>query len=107
METMNSSGGGKGFSRKNWIAVVLVVAVVLIAAAPKANAQAHATWTDPATGLMWAKDTNSSTVNWNQASNYCSNLRLAGHSDWRLPTIDELGGIYDSHVKPVRRPCIS
>src|SRR6202158_2169691 len=37
METMNS--GGKGLSRKNWIAVVLVAAVVLIAVAPMANAQ--------------------------------------------------------------------
>jgi hypothetical protein len=26
---------------------------------------------------------------------YCRNLQLGGHSDWRLATIDELQGIYD------------
>ena len=55
-------------------------------------------WTDPATGLMWTKQDNGSDVTWNQASAYCANLRLGGNSDWRLPTIDELQGIYDSSV---------
>ncbi len=53
------------------------------------------TWTDPATGLMWARQDNGSDVNWQQATNYCQNLTLAGYSDWRLPTIDELAAIYD------------
>jgi hypothetical protein len=53
------------------------------------------TWTDPATGLMWARQDNGSDVDWNQASNYCANLQLGGYSGWRLPTIDELQGIYD------------
>ena len=53
------------------------------------------TWTDPATGLMWAGQDNGSDVTWNEASNYCSNLRLAGYSNWRLATNDELAGIYD------------
>jgi hypothetical protein len=44
---------------------------------------------------MWAKDSTSGSVTWNQASEYCSNLRLAGYSNWRLATIDELAGIYD------------
>jgi hypothetical protein len=55
-------------------------------------------WTDPATGLTWTKSDNGSDVNWNQATDYCSNLRLGGYSDWRLPTIDELQGIYDSGI---------
>jgi hypothetical protein len=43
-------------------------------------------------------------VNWNQAIAYCANLRLGGYTDWRLPTIEELQGIYDvnaseKHVK--------
>jgi hypothetical protein len=54
-----------------------------------------ATWTDPATNLMWAGQDNGSNVNWNQAKDYCANLRLAGYSNWRLGTIDELAGIYD------------
>jgi hypothetical protein len=57
---------------------------------------ARPTWTDPATGLMWAKKDNGSNVTWQQADTYCRSLRLAGYSDWRLPTIDELHGIYDS-----------
>jgi serine/threonine-protein kinase len=51
-------------------------------------------WTDPATGLMWAKKDNGKDVNWQQATDYCRNLQEVGHSDWRLPTIGELQGIY-------------
>jgi hypothetical protein len=55
-------------------------------------------WTDPATRLMWAKKDNGSDVTWQQAMDYCRNLKLAGHSDWRLPIIDELQGIYDHNI---------
>ena len=55
-------------------------------------------WTDPDTGLTWAKADNGSDVNWNQANSYCSNLRQGGYSDWRLPTIEEMQGIYDPSV---------
>jgi serine/threonine protein kinase len=73
---------------------------------PGGGAQADAlTWTDPATGLMWAKSDNGwkknvyrSEVTWQQATDYCRNLQLDGHSDWRLPTIDELQGIYDPNA---------
>jgi hypothetical protein len=57
--------------------------------------QSASTWTDPATGLTWAKESNSSLVTWNQAKDYCANLRLGGYSNWQLPTIDQLAGIYD------------
>jgi hypothetical protein len=50
-------------------------------------------WTDPATGLTWTKKDNGDSVSWEQAMHYCRNLQLAGHDDWRLPTIDELSGI--------------
>lgn len=58
---------------------------------------AGVTWTDTATGLMWTKKGNGN-LNWKQAMAYCQNLQLAGHSDWRLPGIEELKGIYDSHA---------
>ena len=59
---------------------------------------ARPTWTDHGTGLMWAKKDNGIDVNWQQATDYCRSLRLAGHSDWRLPTIDELLSLSDNRV---------
>jgi Protein of unknown function (DUF1566) len=57
--------------------------------------QAREYWADPSTGLMWAARDNGEDITWGKALKYCSNLRLAGYSDWRLPTIDELSNIYD------------
>jgi hypothetical protein len=65
----------------------------------EAEAALHPTWTDPDTGLMWAKKDNGSDVDWNQASDYCSKLQLADYKDWRLATIEELKGIYDTDVR--------
>jgi Protein of unknown function (DUF1566) len=53
------------------------------------------TWLDPATNLTWTKNDNGSSVDWSQANTYCASLQLDGQSGWRLPTIDELQGIYD------------
>lgn len=86
------------------------------AATPQAKAAAEpaSTWTDPATHLMWTGSDNGSDVNWNQAREYCAKLQLAGDTDWRLPTIEELRaidepdanaraayqfGVYSSHIK--------
>jgi hypothetical protein len=52
-------------------------------------------WVDPATGLTWARKDNGSDATWSQANEYCRNLRLGGRSDWRVPAIDELWGIFD------------
>jgi hypothetical protein len=35
-------------------------------------------------------------VKWSKATKYCRDLRLGGYADWRLATIEELEGIYDS-----------
>ncbi len=58
-------------------------------------------WTDPATGLMWTKKDSgvASQLNWAQAANYCRGLQLDGYSNWRLPTIGELQGIYDPNAE--------
>jgi len=53
------------------------------------------TWTDPESGLMWARKDEGSDVKWDQANKYCAGLSLGGQSDWRLPSSDELLGIYD------------
>jgi hypothetical protein len=42
---------------------------------------------------MWAKKDNGDYVTRRQADDYCNTLQLAGHSDWRLPRIEELQGI--------------
>ena len=57
--------------------------------------QSRGYWIDPATRLIWAARDNSKDITWGKAIRYCSDLRLAGYSDWRLPTVDELSGIYD------------
>ena len=59
------------------------------------RAQQNSVWTDPQTGLMWARQDNGSYMDWGQAGDYCRGLGLIGFSNWRLPTIDELAGIYD------------
>jgi hypothetical protein len=61
----------------------------------KDKTRAAPTWTDPATGLMWSGNDSGDVVNWNEAVGYCRNLSLAGHSDWRLPSIEELQAIFD------------
>jgi len=47
--------------------------------------------------LMWQDDESvkSNELTWHEAINYCNNLTLDGHSDWRLPTINELLSITD------------
>ncbi len=44
---------------------------------------------------MWPRQDNGSAVDWNEATGYCQSLSLGGYSGWRLPTIDELAGIFD------------
>ena len=60
-----------------------------------AGAGKRETWTDPATGLMWTSKDNGSNLDWPQATAYCAKLQLAGYKSWRLPTNEELQGIYD------------
>jgi TolB-like protein len=51
---------------------------------------------DTQTNLMWAAKDNGSDINWANAKSYCENYRGGGYSDWRMPTQDELAGLYDS-----------
>jgi len=52
-------------------------------------------WIDPSTGLIWAAKDNGGNISWKKAIKYCRDLRIGGYSDWTLPSIDELQGIYD------------
>jgi arylsulfatase A-like enzyme len=58
------------------------------------------TVSDLATGLTWMKDDCGKALDWNQAHQYASTLKLAGHSDWRLPTAKELHSIVDYTRSP-------
>jgi uncharacterized caspase-like protein len=50
---------------------------------------------DTKTNLMWASKDNGSSINWANAKSYCENYGGGGYSDWRMPTQDELAGLYD------------
>jgi hypothetical protein len=58
----------------------------------------NGTVSDTRTNLMWAAKDNGSGINWANAKSYCENYRGGGYSDWRMPTQDELAGLYDSAV---------
>ena len=58
---------------------------------------AKLTWTDPATGLMWAKYSRPreyAHADFTRATDYCAALRSLGYADWRLPTAAEFMRIY-------------
>src|ERR1700734_2487997 len=79
-----------------------VLLLGIMAVGPQSFAQAQAKpqasqaqfWADPATGLTWAKKDNGSDATYSQAGEYCRNLTLGGRTGFRLPTIDELSGIF-------------
>jgi hypothetical protein len=50
---------------------------------------------DMRTKLMWAAKDNGSSINWADANSYCESYRGGGFTDWRMPTPDELAGLYD------------
>jgi tetratricopeptide (TPR) repeat protein len=63
---------------------------------------AKLSWTDSSTGLMWQRGDLEdyaffSGKTFAGAVAYCAKQRLLGYSDWRLPTADELQGIYQRY----------
>ncbi len=50
---------------------------------------------DTRTNLMWATKDNGSDINWQDAKAYCENYRGGDYTNWRMPTLDELEGLYD------------
>jgi hypothetical protein len=58
------------------------------------------TITDQATGLTWMQNDSGSGMVWENALNYCENLKYAGASDWRLPDAKQLQSIVDYSRSP-------
>ena len=50
---------------------------------------------DTKTNLMWAAKDNGYMIKWSDAKKYCEAYRGGGYTDWRMPTADELAGLYD------------
>ena len=48
------------------------------------------TWYDQSSGLEWETQSSGDDLDWDEAQQHCADLVLAGHSDWRVPTIGEL-----------------
>ncbi len=92
--------------KRNSVVLILLAVVVTMAnsqSKPERQSQVqdiqlHGDWTDPSTGLMWAGKDNGKGVSWKGAMKYCRNLRSTGYTNWRLPTLSELGAIYDRNV---------
>jgi len=59
---------------------------------------------DTSTNLMWAAKDNGRDIKWAKAKSYCESYRGGGYKDWRMPTQDELAGLYDSD-KSYRSMC--
>jgi len=55
------------------------------------------TYKDPKTDLIWQDDVAAKNVkgDWDDAMDYCDYLRLNGHKDWRLPSVQELYSLID------------
>ena len=66
---------------------------MILACAVTAEAKDE-TWADTATGMMWTARDNGKDVNWLGAVGYCQHLSLAGFSDWKIPTLDELSTLF-------------
>ncbi|VGO17038.1 hypothetical protein PDESU_05632 [Pontiella desulfatans] len=79
---------------------------------PRFTDHGDGTATDHLTGLMWCKTQLGSTY-WAGALNACNGLTAAGHTDWRLPNINELetlvdyGEKYPSPTLPADHPFVS
>ncbi|MFF5085046.1 sigma-70 family RNA polymerase sigma factor [Actinoplanes sp. NPDC000266] len=57
--------------------------------------------TDPTTGLVWQRTGPTGVMSPQAATAYCAGLSLAGHGDWRLPSVKEIATtVDDKRVRP-------
>jgi len=70
-----------------------LTAILLLLSAPDTY------WTDPSSKLSWTLSDNGSGLSWRQAQRYCLESSAGSFHDWRLPSVDELQGIFDPNAK--------
>jgi hypothetical protein len=58
---------------------------------------------DLTTGLMWQMADNGKDITHTGANALCEDLDQGGYSDWRLPSIHELLGLYDPQSAATKR----
>jgi hypothetical protein len=70
--------------------------------APRFIDHEDGTVTDSLTGLIWTKNANPSAsglpMSWQAALDFVKTLATGGHSDWRLPNINELESLVDAEM---------
>lgn len=74
-----------------WIMALFVVSIAGLALADSEGESQTVEIGD----LEWVLATNGENIKWPEAVEYCAELTLAGYSDWRLPTLDELESLHD------------
>jgi hypothetical protein len=84
---------------KKWVSIfcfIFMMVTTVVWAKPDSTYidNGNGTVTDIETKLMWQQAT-ADKMNWYVAKPYCKDLRLAGYTDWRLPTLDELKTLVD------------
>jgi hypothetical protein len=57
---------------------------------------------DVRTNLEWTSHDTGHDLPWHEAERYCATLAVGGRTGWRLPSLDELKGIYDEGTA---QPC--
>ena len=81
------------------LAVSMLIAGFILAGACMLMGQDGAgVWKDGTSELTWAVKDNGIPISPAEGRSYCSSLKTGG-IEWRLPTIDEVEGIYDSKEK--------
>lgn len=69
-------------------------------------AYSNGTVLDTKTNLMWAAKDNGANINWQNAKSYCESYRGGGYTDWRMPTQEELAGLYDETLTNTTTPAV-
>jgi hypothetical protein len=90
IEAVPSVGGTKWLQR---IALAATKSAQQLTITMKAD---HDYWVDSDTNLMWTAADNGSGLSWHQALRYCTDLSLAGFTNWTLPGIEDLQGLFNA-----------